>query len=75
MNFLQFSKKARTSFVSAPSASAPGRKNRQRTWLPGQSFSVYHLPGSGRLELSGRGQVEIIEWRAGGDGVQKKQCN
>ena len=27
--------------------------------VAGQSFSVYHLPGSGRLELSGRGQVEI----------------
>ena len=72
MNFLQFAKRSKDklrirSISIGTLAIEPAAHLR-----PGESFSLFHLPGQGRLELHGRGQVEITEHRAGGDGVQEK---
>ncbi len=72
MNFLHFAKKRKDKLrVRSITAGTPAGEA-----LPhlraGERFTLFHMPGSGRLELRGRGWVEIVEQHGGGDGLQAK---
>ena len=72
MNFLQFAKRSKDKLRIRSITIGTSSRESLPHLRPGESFSLFHLPGSGRLELRGRGQVEITEHRVGGDGVQEK---
>lgn len=64
MNFLQFSKKNKDKLSVRSIVIGPFTKKAAPHLQPGESFSLFYLPGQGRLELRGRGKIEIIEQQA-----------
>lgn len=64
MNFLQFSKKNKDKLSVRSIVIGPFTKKAAPHLQPGESFSLFHFPGRGRLELRGRGKIEIIEQQA-----------
>jgi len=67
MNFLQFSKKGRDKLRIRSILIGAAAKKADPHLRPGESFSLFHLPGRGRLELRGRGKLEIAEQQADSD--------
>jgi arylsulfatase A-like enzyme len=72
MNFLQFSKKSKDKLSVRTIVIGPITQQATRHLQPGESFSLFHLPGRGRLELSGRGKLEIREQQSKGKTLSTK---
>lgn len=72
LNFLHFAKKRKDRLrVRSIAAGTPAGEPPPHL-RAGERFTLFHMPGSGRLELRGRGWVEISEQHAGPDGLQTK---
>ncbi|MFH2107979.1 MAG: hypothetical protein ABII93_04860, partial [Chrysiogenia bacterium] len=66
-NFLEFSKHNKDILKIRSIHIGARREKPEPHLVAGQSFSLFHLPGQGRLELSGRGEVEIIREQTAGE--------
>jgi arylsulfatase A-like enzyme len=72
MNFLQFAKRSKDKLRIRSIAIGTSSRESLPHLQPGESFSLFHLPGRGRLELSGRGKLEIREGQAKGESLDSK---
>ncbi len=71
-NFLEISKKSKD-ILKIRSITIGARQDKAEPHLlASQSFSFFHLPGRGQLELRGRGQIEITERWTEGEEVRAK---
>ena len=66
MNFLQFTKKSKDRLRIRSIAIGRRSQKLEPHLRPGESFDLFHFPGRGRLELHGRGKVEIVEQQEDG---------
>ena len=65
-NFLEISKRNKDILKIRSITIGARQEKAEPHLLAGQSFSFFHLPGRGQLELRGRGQIEITErWTEG----------
>ena len=69
MNFLQFNKKSKDKLSVRTIVIGPIIHHATPHVQQGESFSLFHVPGRGRLELSGRGKLEIGERQAHGESL------
>ena len=69
MNFLQFNKKGRDKLSIRTIIIGPIIHKSTPHLRQGESFSLFHVPGRGRMELSGRGKLEIGERQATGESL------
>jgi arylsulfatase A-like enzyme len=67
MNFLQFAIKGKDTLRVRRIAIGQRSDKSPRHLRPGESVDLFHFPGRGRLELQGRGRIEIAEQQADGD--------
>ena len=71
-NFLEFTK-SNKDILKIRSIHIGARREKPGPHLvAGQSFSLFHPPGQGRLELSGRGVIEIIQEQTAGETLSAK---
>ena len=71
-NLLKFAKKSKDILKIRSIHIGARREKPEPHLVAGQSFSLFHLPGQGRLELSGRGEIEIIQEQTAGETLSAK---
>jgi arylsulfatase A-like enzyme len=71
-NFLAFPKKSKDILKIRSICIGARREKPEPHLLAGQSFSLFHLPGKGRLELRGRGAIEIVQEQTAGETLTAK---
>jgi len=72
MNFLQFEIKGKDTLRVRRIAIGQRTDKSPPHLRPSESVDLFHFPGRGRLELQGRGRVEIAEQQADGDRLPPK---
>ena len=72
-NFLKFTKKSKHILKIRSICIDAWQEKPEPHLLAGQSFSFFHFPGRGRLELRGRGAIEIVRQQTAGEALTAKK--
>ena len=71
-NLLKFAKNSKAILKIRAIHIGARREKPEPHLVAGQSFSLFHPPGQGRLEMSGRGKIEIIQEQTAGETLSAK---